>query len=128
MSTIKANTLLHSDGSQTTEPSIPALDQRMAKAWVKVSSSFAIEGSYNVSSVTDVSAGRSRVNFTTSMADTNYSVSNSVYTNANTYLRITNFGGATVNYVEVFTLWSSNCAVTNVSFIDLAYGVQIFGN
>ena len=33
MSTIKANTLLHSDGSTTTQPSIPALDKRMAKAW-----------------------------------------------------------------------------------------------
>jgi len=126
MSTIRTNEILHSDGTTTNEPSIPALDQRMAKAWVKVSSSFAIEGSYNVSSVTDVSAGRSRVNFTASMADTNYSVSNSVYTNANTYLRITNFGGVTVNYVEVFTLWSSNCASSNVSFSDLAYGVQVF--
>ena len=34
MSTIKANTLLHSDGTTTTQPSIPALDKRMAKAWV----------------------------------------------------------------------------------------------
>ena len=34
MSTIRTNTLLAADGSTTTEPSIPALDQRMAKAWV----------------------------------------------------------------------------------------------
>jgi len=73
MSTIKANTLLHSDGSTTTQPSIPALDKRMAKAWVNFSAQdTVIRDSYNVSSVTDNGLGRHTANFTTAMANTNY--------------------------------------------------------
>jgi hypothetical protein len=74
MSTIKANTLLHSDGSTTTQPSIPALDQRMASAWVNFNGTgtVAINGAYNVSSITDISTGTYEVNFTTTMANANY--------------------------------------------------------
>jgi hypothetical protein len=75
MSTIKANTLLHSDGSTTTQPSIPALDKRMAKAWVKFRGldTLAINDSYNVSSITDNGVGQYTVNFTTAMANSTYS-------------------------------------------------------
>jgi hypothetical protein len=74
MSTIKANTLLHSDGTTTTQPSIPALDKRMAKAWVNFNGSgtVAINGAYNVSSITDGGTGVFDVNFATAMANTNY--------------------------------------------------------
>ena len=74
MSTINANTLLHSDGTTTTEPSIPALDQRMAKAWVNFNGTgtVAIRDSYNVSSITDNGLGLYNVNFTVAMANTNY--------------------------------------------------------
>ena len=70
MSTIKANTLLHSDGSTTTQPSIPALDQRMAKAWVNFDQegSAGIRSSYNVSSFTDTSTGRFTVNFASTLS------------------------------------------------------------
>ena len=76
MSTIKVNTLLHSDGTSTTEPSIPALDQRMASAWVNFDGTgvVAIADSYNVSSLTDVAVGRWTVNFTTTMSNANYAV------------------------------------------------------
>tara|TARA_B110000285_G_scaffold216688_1_gene264209 strand:- start:59 stop:436 length:378 start_codon:yes stop_codon:yes gene_type:complete len=74
MSTIKANTLLHSDGSTTTQPSIPALDQRMAKAWVKFNgmNTVAINDSYNVSSITDNGVGNYSMNFTTAMDNAHY--------------------------------------------------------
>ena len=73
MSTIKANTLLHSDGSTTTQPSIPALDKRMAKAWVNfVENTVVINDSYNVSSVTDNSTGVFTVNFAVNMSSANY--------------------------------------------------------
>ena len=64
MSTIKANTLLHSDGTTTNPPAIPALDQRMAKAWVTFNGNgtVAIRHSYNVSSVVDTSTGSYSVN------------------------------------------------------------------
>ena len=75
MSTIKANTLLHSDGSTTTQPSIPALDKRMAKAWVNFNGTgtVAIRDSYNVSSITDNGVGSYLMNYTNAMASANYS-------------------------------------------------------
>jgi len=77
MSTIKANTLLHSDGSTTNPPAIPALDTRMAKAWVNYDQkdTVSVRDSYNVSSVTDFSTGIHLVNFATAMANANYAVS-----------------------------------------------------
>ena len=69
MSTIKANTLLHSDGSTTTQPSIPALAPAMAKAWVRINgmNTVSIYSSYNVSSITDVQTGNYQANFTTAL-------------------------------------------------------------
>ena len=74
MSTIKANTLLHSDGSTTTQPSIPALDKRMAKAWLNMNGTgtIAIRSSYGVSSISDVSTGKYTCNFSTNFSDVNY--------------------------------------------------------
>tara|TARA_R110000744_G_scaffold360634_1_gene468204 strand:+ start:260 stop:631 length:372 start_codon:yes stop_codon:yes gene_type:complete len=74
MSTIKANTLLHSDGTTTNPPAIPALDKRMVKAWVNFNGigTLAIRDSEGVSSVTDSSVGNYLVNFATAMANTNY--------------------------------------------------------
>ena len=74
MSTIKANTLLHSDGTTTTQPSIPALDDRMVKAWVNFNGTgtIAIRDSYNVSSLTDDGVGDAVINFATNMANTNF--------------------------------------------------------
>jgi hypothetical protein len=75
MSTIKANTLLHSDGSTTTQPSIPALDKRMAKVWVTFASpvgTVTIKDSYGVSSVTDRGVGLYTVNYSTSFSNTDY--------------------------------------------------------
>ena len=75
MSTIKANTLLHSDGTTTTQPSIPALDKRMAKAWLCINQTAtqSIRGdAFGVSSITDIAVGKTTVNFETAMADVNY--------------------------------------------------------
>ena len=71
MSTIKANTLLHSDGTTTTQPSIPALDQRMAKAWVNFNGvgTVAIRSSYNVSSITDNATGNYYINYASAPSD-----------------------------------------------------------
>jgi len=76
MSTIKANTLLHSDGTTTNPPAIPALNNRMATAWVhwNASGTVAILDNYNVSSITDSGTGNFSVNFSTAMSTANYSV------------------------------------------------------
>ena len=73
MSTIKANTLLHSDGSTTTQPSIPALDKRMAKAWVNFNpNGVVVSDSYGVSSMTDIGVGNYRVNLSNTMTNALY--------------------------------------------------------
>ena len=73
MSTIKANTLLAADGTSTTQPSIPALDKRMAKAWCQWNmSNLTIRSNYNISSITDGGVGDQYPNFATAMADSNY--------------------------------------------------------
>tara|TARA_R110000803_G_scaffold4192_1_gene14352 strand:+ start:275 stop:637 length:363 start_codon:yes stop_codon:yes gene_type:complete len=74
MSTIKVGTLLAADGSTTTQPSIPALDKRMAKAWVNFNGTgtVAIRDSYNVSSITDEATGQYRINFAVAMTNDNY--------------------------------------------------------
>tara|TARA_R110000765_G_scaffold304989_1_gene398905 strand:+ start:139 stop:525 length:387 start_codon:yes stop_codon:yes gene_type:complete len=92
MSTIKANTLLHSDGSTTTQPSIPALDKRMAKVWgnFKGNNTVAINSSYGVSSITDLATGSYRVSFSTNFANINYaSFADTSDNNQNTALLIT---------------------------------------
>tara|TARA_R110002072_G_scaffold294698_1_gene465009 strand:+ start:260 stop:658 length:399 start_codon:yes stop_codon:yes gene_type:complete len=73
MSTIKANTLLHSDGTTTTQPSIPALDKRMAKAWINFDMTAAsIRASYGISSITDSGVGDFFATFSTAMPNLNY--------------------------------------------------------
>ena len=79
MSTIKANTLLHSDGSTTTAPSIPALDKRMAKAFIRWNMATVSTGTlngtgdvYGFSSITDHATGNQLVNFTNPMPNANY--------------------------------------------------------
>ena len=85
MSTIKANTLLHSDGTTTTQPSIPALDKRMAHTWIKFNGtgSVAIGDSYNVSSLDDNGTGIYRVNFDTNPPNSEYSALISTNNNLN---------------------------------------------
>ena len=76
MSTIKVGTLLAADGSTTTQPSIPALETRMAKAWVNFNGvgSVAIRNSFNVSSITDTNTGNFFINLANNVAQPDYSV------------------------------------------------------
>jgi len=115
MSTIKANTLLHSDGSTTTQPSIPALDQRMAKAWVNFNgtSTVAIRSSYNVSSITDSGTGDYTANFAVAMANTNYAASSNVEPTvsnggSDTYISSLATASCRLNHFEVGTRRDGN--------------------
>ena len=84
MSTISANTFLAADGTTTTEPSIPGLDQRMAKAWVFFNGvgTVAINSSYNVSSITDHGTGFYSANFSVALT-VDYAVSATAWNSAN---------------------------------------------
>jgi hypothetical protein len=70
MSTLRVNTLQNVAG--TGDPSINGA----AKAWVNFNGTgtVAIRASFNVSSITDNGTGDYTVNFTTAMADANYSL------------------------------------------------------
>ena len=117
MSTIKANTLLHSDGSTTTQPSIPALDKRMAKAWVNFNGTgtVAIRDSYNVSSITDNGTGQYSVVFSAAMSDANYA--------AVTAGMSASAGDGTATGTYTFNHTTTRCDITNLnnggSFQDL---------
>jgi hypothetical protein len=55
----------------------------IAKAWVNFNGTgtVAIRGAFNVSSITDNGVGQYTINFTTAMADANYSVCGCAYNN-----------------------------------------------
>jgi hypothetical protein len=74
MSTIKTNTLSNVEG--TLSVPVATVVSGSAKAWVNFNGSgtVAIRAAFNVSSITDNGTGDYTVNFTTALADANYSV------------------------------------------------------
>tara|TARA_Y100001936_G_scaffold88753_1_gene87254 strand:- start:3668 stop:4777 length:1110 start_codon:yes stop_codon:yes gene_type:complete len=105
---------------------------RIAKAWCNwdQTGTIAIRSSYNISSISDLGTGRTDVNFSTAMADTNYtaavygnhSSSNSAYTNFSEYQ---SYGAVlrTVNDIEV-THYKAGTGYIDSKQADLI----IFGN
>lgn len=60
------------------------VQKRIAKVWVNFNaSSDSIRQDYNVSSITNVTTGRNRINFTSSLADTNYCCSGMAQVSSN---------------------------------------------
>jgi hypothetical protein len=78
LSTAKITTLADSAGANTSTPA--AIAAGIAKAWVNFNGTgtVAIRASYNVSSITDNGVGDYTLNFTTALADANYSVIGSI--------------------------------------------------
>jgi hypothetical protein len=74
MSTIKTTTLSTLDGTATVP--VNTVVNGSAKAWVNFNGTgtVAIRASFNVSSITDNGTGDYTVNFTTALADANFSV------------------------------------------------------
>jgi hypothetical protein len=70
MSTLKADTLVASDG---TSP-VTLTKQSAAKVWVHYVGGSAIQNSLSASSLTDNGAGRDQISFVSSFSDTNYAV------------------------------------------------------
>lgn len=62
---------------KTVNDAEPEVASRIAKAWVFIDGENAaasmIQGSYNVSSITDNATGQYQINFSTALSDTNYS-------------------------------------------------------
>ena len=79
------------------------------RAWVNFNGTgtVAIRGSGNVSSITDQGVGKFRINFTTALPDTDYSVGQSVdcsdYVNSRSYgLKLRDLVYMTTTYVDVY--------------------------
>jgi len=117
--TVKANTLLHSDGSTTTQPSIPALDQRMAKAWCRWSQGdHVIDGSYGVSSITDQGVGFTQVAFSTALSSGNHATMLADNDYGNSFI-----SGHTATKVDV-----RNMNQSNGGYADALMNVVVFGS
>ena len=123
MSTIKANTLLHSDGSTTNPPSIPALNNRMVTAWVNFNGigTAAIRDSENVSSVNDIITGNYIINFTSTMSNTDYCTVGTASRNLPSELMNLSPYAYTTTSVKVVTQYQNNtninCLINNVAIL-----------
>ena len=103
MSTIKVGTLLAADGTTTTQPSIPALDKRMASAWVQFSGTgtVAVNEAYNVSSITDNGTGDYSANFQTNLSTAYYAVTGSTIGSGGYYSTFTCGGSASTSAARI---------------------------
>lgn len=91
-----------------------------ARAWAVFSgSSRAILASANVSSVTDLGTGESRVNFTTNMPSTSYSVACAAYRAGSENNIVVSYGATTVSSVPIYTFTVGN-TYTNPTTISVA--------
>lgn len=92
------------------------------KAWVNFdgTGTVAIRGNYNVSSITDKGTGSYGVNFTTAMADVNYSFAGNSGPN-NSFVRWSNVA-KTTSAIDIITVTDAGAA-SDESEISL----QIFG-
>ena len=123
MSTIKANTLLHSDGTTTTQPSIPALDTRMAKAWCNLDmrGTSGIRDSFGISSVTDIGTGQFRFTLSTAMPNANYAAVGSTSRSGQTgnYHRGYDMFIESTSQVRVIT-WDSGTSTEDHAVVSMA--------
>ena len=107
MSEIRATTI--SDLAGTGPATLTG--QSAAKAWVRYDQvSVAIQSSFNVSSVTDASAGNWDVNLTTSMSNGDYTMASSIQIGSGGG-RITGTNGTTASEVSMVTRQADNATV-----------------
>ena len=118
MSTIKANTLLHSDGSTTNPPAIPALAPSMAKVWCKWSQAdHVIDSSYGVSSIDDTGTGSTRINFSTALSSGNHATVSSD----------DHYGNSFVANHAATSVITANMNQANTGYADALMNLVVFG-
>jgi hypothetical protein len=98
----------------------------MAKAWVHFNGTgtVAINGAYNVSSITDNSTGQTTINFANNMADANFAVAG--FSGRNSYPLVAGTGNTrSVSSLNVSTLGLSN----SFAYVDVdSVTITVFGN
>ena len=94
------------------------------KAWVNFNGTgtVAIRASYNVSSITDNGVGLYTVNFTTAMANTNYSVisMSNILAGTSTFVGMSESGTRTTSSVQVTNNYGSTTPRFDTDFISVA--------
>jgi len=106
---------------------------RIAKAWVNFNGSgtVAIRDSYNVSSITDNATGRWRVNFSTNLANADFSVSPALgtVTGSNLATSALIHCGNDTEYAPSTSGFTLSAVYPSVSWQDAKYlSAQVFGN
>jgi len=106
---------------------------RIAKAWVNFNGSgtVAIRDSYNVSSITDNATGRWRVNFSTNLANADFSVSAALgtVTGSNLATSALIHCGNDTEYAPSTSGFTLSAVYPSVSWQDAKYlSAQVFGN
>ena len=87
------------------------------KCWINFSgSALAIQDSFNVSSLADVSAGKQRVNYSSSAANTNYTARHG----SNTWHTLISFGNKATSSNQVFTAGNTH-SFSDTSEIDYGF-------
>jgi hypothetical protein len=118
MSTLRLTTISNQDGSATV-PSQTVISGS-AKAWVNFNGTgtVAIRSAFNVSSITDNGTGDYTLNFTTALADANYSVGGTTGTSTQTGIKPTVYSTGSLRI---------NTPLTNAALFDDQFNnVQIF--
>jgi hypothetical protein len=113
-SNITVDTLTKGSTTLNTDEIVDTNSNQICKAWVNFNGTgtVAIRDSYNVSSITDGGTGYYTINFSSSMANANYSVT------ANTQM---NYGGYGTQNCG---LWATTTTSTTIRTMYGSYGAQ----
>jgi len=119
-SNLTVDTLTKGATTLNTDELVDINNTRVCKAWVNFNGTgtVAIRASYNVSSITDVGTGKFLVNFTTAMADTNYTTN---YTSSHYRDRIGVSTAQTVATSTDLTTYNSTGALSNTSINNVLF-------
>ena len=115
MSTIKADTIVASDGSSP----VTLTKQEAAKAWANFTNltTFAVNGSFNCSSVTDIAVGAGDPQFTNNMNDANYSATGSGEKSSVLHAVMSGINNPATDHLTVVTAQGSNNAALDCEFV-----------
>jgi hypothetical protein len=120
MSTLKTNTLSNVAGTAST--AIENAINGSAKAWVNFNGTgtVAIRASYNVTSITDNGTGDYTVNFTTALADSNYSFVSSLANTAGVLIVKGALGGAYSTTALNLIVLNTSASNVDVDILNVA--------
>ncbi len=115
MSTLKADTIVAADGSSP----VTLTKQSAAKAWANFTNltTFAVNGSFNCSSVTDLAVGAGDPQFTNNMNDANYSATGSGEKSSVLHAVMSGINNPATDHLTVVTAQGSTNGALDCEFV-----------